>query len=202
MAKHRYDTEATRADLLRSGRELFSDRGYAATTIEMIVSGAGLTRGALYHHFDGKADVFRAVLEAVQQGLTAEVGRRAAAAREAGPTESLRAGFHAYLDVALRDDIRRILLIDGPAVVGWAAWQEIDFRHAFGVTRAGVERAVDAGEIAPVPVDELVHVLLGAVMQAGLELGRSGAGADRRRSFGAVIDRLVDGLRVEPAAGP
>lgn len=194
MAKRRYDTEATRAEILSSARAMFGDVGFAATNTTEIVSRFGLTRGALYHHFGSKKGLFEAVLEDVQAELTAEVSRRAAAA-PGDTVDALRAGFNAYLEVVTRPDVRRILMVDGPAVLGWDHWQEIDLRHAFGVTRLGLQHAMEAGEIDEGPLDELTHVLLGAVTQAGLELGRSAAPRSARRRYADVIDLLLDRLR-------
>jgi AcrR family transcriptional regulator len=193
MSPRRYDRDATRDDLLRQARQMFSTAGYAATSTEELVAAVGLTRGALYHHFGNKQGLFEAVLEQVQLELAAEVNRRGRAAR-GGPLDSLRAGFHAYLDVSLREDVRRILLIDGPAVMGWDAWHELDLRHAYGTTRLVLGRAIDAGELRAAPLDELTHVLLGAVTQAALEVGRADNVRTARRRLGKVLDLLLDGL--------
>lgn len=194
MTKRRYDTEATRAEILSSARAMFTEVGFAAANTTDIVDRFGLTRGALYHHFGNKKGLFEAVLEDVQAELTTEVSRRASTA--SGDTvDALRAGFEAYLDVVTRPDVRRILMVDGPAVLGWERWQEIDLRYAFGVTRLGLERAMEAGEIDAGPLDELTHVLLGAITQAGLELGRSAAPRSARRRYVEVIDLLLDRLR-------
>ena len=194
VAKRRYDTEATRAEILRSARAAFAEVGYATAKTSDIVARLGLTRGALYHQFGSKEGLFEAVLEDVQVELAAEVRRRAAAS--SGDTvDALRAGFRAYLEVATRPDVRRILMVDGPAVLGWERWQEIDLRHAFGVTRSGLARAIAAGEIGDGPLDELTHVLLGAATHAGLELGRASAPRATRRLYVDAMDRLLDGLR-------
>jgi len=193
-AKHRYNTEITHRELIAAARVQFSQFGYAATRTEEIVRATGLTRGALYHHFSDKKGLFRAVLEALQEELTAEVVQRA---RETagGSIDRLRAGFHAYLDLALREDVRQILLIDGPAVLGWEVWREIDLQNAFRITQVAIERAIGEGGIDPVPVDELTHVLLGALTQASLEIGRSVEPASARDVYGEVVDFLLDRLR-------
>lgn len=192
----RHNTPETRRDLLESGSRLFTELGFAAVSTEAIVSSVGLTRGALYHHFEGKKGLFRALLEQIQDQLAADVRMRAASsARERGPVEALRAGFQTYLDFALRDDVRRILFVDGPAVLGWETWHEIDFKFAFGATRAALDVAMQSGEIDQAPLDEMTHVLLGAVTQAGLELGRSPDPQQARQQYGMVIDQLIDRMR-------
>ncbi len=193
MTKRRHDTPSTRRELVNCARTLFTEVGYAAARTEEIVASAGLTRGALYHHFKNKEALFLAVLEQIHAELAAEVDREGRAAG-GGAIEGLRAGFQAHLDVVLRDDVRRILLVDGPAVVGWETWHAIDLEHGFGVTRAVLRHAMDTGEIEPAPLDELTHVLLGAVTQAGLELGRSQQPRAARSRYRTVINLLLDNL--------
>lgn len=195
MVKHRHDARTTRRELIDSGRVAFSELGYAAAGTEDIVGSIGLTRGALYHHFGSKEGLFLAVLDEVHVELASEVGRSAASA-SGGIAESLRAGFQAWLDIVIRDDVRRILLVDGPAVIGWEQWHQIDLEHGFGVTRRTLQQAMKAGEIKKAPLDELTHVLLGGVTQAGLELGRSENRTRLRKKYQTVIDLLIDGLLV------
>lgn len=194
LVKQRHDTEATRAELLTSARAAFATGGYAGSGTEDIVARYGLTRGALYHHFGSKLGLFEAVVEDLQAELADEVKRRARRT-QGDHVDKLRAGFRTYLDFALRPDFRQILLVDGPAVLGWERWHEIDFRHAFGATRAALDAAIAGGELDAAPVDELAHVLLGAVTQAGLEIGRSTSPKDARRRYGAVVDLVLDSIR-------
>lgn len=194
MESHRYDTETTRQELLDSGRALFSDVGYAAARTEEIVARTGLTRGALYHHFGSKEGLFRAVLEQVHLEVAEEIDRCGRSA-VGGALEALRAGFHGYLDAALGHGVRQILLVDGPAVIGWQAWHDLDLAHGFGVTRTVLEHAMAAGELQQAPLDELTHVLLGAVTHAVLELGRVDDSPEARSRYGDVINLMLDGLR-------
>lgn len=192
--KHRYNTEITRNELVAAARAHFAEHGYAAARTEEIAGETGLTRGALYHHFGNKKSLFQAVLESLQTELTAEVVERARTV-SGDHIDRLRAGFHAYLDLALRADVRQILFIDGPAVLGWEAWREIDLQHAFRLTQVAVERAMADGEVDAVPIDELTHVLLGAVTHASLEVGRSTDPMTARVSYGQIVDFLLDKLR-------
>ncbi|MEM9515250.1 MAG: TetR/AcrR family transcriptional regulator [Actinomycetota bacterium] len=199
MTKQRHDSDVTRAELLTSGRQAFAEHGYTAAKTGEIVGQFGLTRGALYHHFDNKQGLFEAVVEQLQQDLTEEVNRRAASV-DGDALQRLRAGTQAYLDFSLRSDARRILMTDGPAVLGWERWRDIDVRYAFGATRAGLQRAVDDGLIDDaVPVDELTHLLLGAITQAGIEIGRAAQPQETHARYTSVIDFLVNRLRSEPA---
>lgn len=198
MVKRRYNADATRRDLIAAGSALFAANGYVETRAADIVGSASLTRGALYHHFDGKQGLFRAVLEALQADLSAEIRTRAMAG-VGGPMERLRIGFQTYLDLALRADVRRIIFVDGPAVLGWEAWRQIDLEHGFKATKDAIVAAVAAGEIDDCPIDQLTHVLLGAVMQAGLELGHAENPKAARTEYGAVVDLLIDKLQARPA---
>ncbi|MGH1489166.1 MAG: TetR/AcrR family transcriptional regulator [Acidimicrobiales bacterium] len=196
MGRHRYDTETTRQELLDSGRALFADLGYAAARTEEIVARTGLTRGALYHHFGSKVGLFRAVLEQVHVEVAEKVDK-AGRSSTGGPIDALRAGFHGYLDAALDRNVRQILLIDGPAVIGWQAWHDLDLEHGYSVTRTVLEHAMRKGQIEQAPVDELTHLLLGAVTQAALELGRVEDTSLARSRYCDVIDLVLDGLRTD-----
>ncbi|MBT4046196.1 MAG: TetR/AcrR family transcriptional regulator [Rhodospirillaceae bacterium] len=194
MTKHRYDREATRRELIASARAQFAKHGYTATRTEEIARLTGLTRGALYHHFSDKKGIFRAVLEGLQDDLTGEVIQRAREI-DSGSIERLRAGFHAYLDLALRNDVRQILYIDGPAVLGWEDWRAIDLQHAFRITQVAIERAISDGEIEPVPIEGLTHVLLGALTHASLEVGRASEPVVAREVYREVMDFMLDKLK-------
>lgn len=194
MDKRRYDSKATRRELIAAGRALFAENGYAGANAESIVAAAGLTRGALYHHFDGKRGLFEAVLESMQAELADEISVQARRVK-GGPLARLRVGFGVYLDMALRQDMRQVLLIDGPAVLGWTPWHEIDLKYGFRATEAALAQAMQAGEIDQCPVEQLTHVLLGAVTQAGLEIGRAPDPESARAAYGEAIDLVLDKLR-------
>ncbi|HMG26405.1 MAG TPA: TetR family transcriptional regulator, partial [Acidimicrobiia bacterium] len=119
--------DATRSALLAAARELFTDRGYAATSTTEIVARAGVTRGALYHHFSAKHDLFRAVFEQLEAEVTDHVAQEALAGVD--PLEQLRVGSRAYLDVCLDPAVQRVVLVEGPSVLGWETWQEIESRY-------------------------------------------------------------------------
>jgi len=163
---------ATRQRLVESGTRLFTEHGFEATSIEMVLQDTGVSRGALYHHFDGKASLFTAVLEATEARVAAAVG--AAAASATGPLDALRTGCDAWLQLAANDAaIRRIVLIDAPTVVGWSAWRAIDDRYALGLLKAGLAAAAAAGHVAPETVDVHAHLLLATLVEAALLIARS-----------------------------
>lgn len=188
-------SEATRGALLRAGRELFTEKGYAATATEDIVKRAGVTRGALYHHFSDKADLFRAVFQEVQHEAFDRAMDAAAKGGPVGTWEHLEAGVGAFLDACLDPAVQQIVLLDAPSVLGWKTWRELDERHALRVMRMAVEAAMEGGVIEKQPVEPLAHMLLGALNEAGLSLVRADDPKRARKEAGAAVTRLLEGLR-------
>ena len=185
----------TRAKLLRAGRALFARHGYGAVSAEQIVRRAGVTRGALYHHFDGKLGLFAAVFELVEQELMQEIVDRAAAAAATSPWQGLMAGTDAMLDASLRPEIAQIVLLDAPSVLGWEQWREVGERYSLGLVEAELAAAIDAGELEPQPVKPLAHLLIGALDEAILLVARAQDGAETRAEVGAALGRLLNALR-------
>ncbi len=194
MSSRAQQSEATRRKLLRVGRDLFARRGYADVATEEIVRRAGLTRGALYHHFRDKRDLFAAVVEQVELEVTERVA--AAALGESDAWEQQRAAIEAYLDVCLERDVQRIVLVDAPSVLGLAAWREIEARYGLALVQAGLQSVIDAGYIEKQPVEPLAHMLLGALTEGGLLIGRAEDRGAARREVGEGLDRILGGLRV------
>jgi AcrR family transcriptional regulator len=187
-------SDATRSALLSAARQLFTERGYAATSTNEIVERAGVTRGALYHHFPAKHDLFRAVFEQLEAEVADEVARQALAGSDA--LEQLRLGCRAFLDICLDPAVQRIVVVEGPAVLGWETWQEIENRYGHGLVVAAVKAAVDAGLVETQPVGPLADVLFGALAQAGMVVARADEPPAARTEMEAAMDRLLDGLRV------
>jgi AcrR family transcriptional regulator len=160
----------TRAALLQEAKRLFADQGFTATGTEAILTRTSLTRGALYHHFADKQALFAAVCEA----LHAEGAQVIQAAASAAPNayEAVIQGSLAFLDFMVRADVRRILLLDGPSVLGWTQWNEMDRRHGYGLLIEGVEEAVAAGELRGEP-DVLAVMINGALNQAAVWVGQT-----------------------------
>lgn len=190
-------SDATRSKLLSAARDLFTDHGYAATSTTEIADRAGVTRGALYHHFAAKDDLFRAVFEQLEVEIAEHVATAALAV--ADPLEQLRLGCRAFLDACLDPAVQRIVLLEGPAVLGWETWQEIEERYGYGLVATGVEAAVSAGLFEKQPVEPLAHVLFGALAQAGLVVARAEEPRAARIQMEAATDRLLDGLRASKA---
>jgi len=187
---------------MRAARELFGRDGYAATGREAIVERAGVTRGALYHHFGDKEGLFRAVFEELEAEVLAIVAERAMASPElAGdPLGRLRVGSMAYLDIALDPTVQRICLIDAPAVLSPATRQEVLDSSAVGLVREVLQAAVDQGALAPQPLEPLTHVLLAALHEAALYVARAADQAAARADVGTTVEHLLAGLTPRPPA--
>ncbi|GAB2612798.1 TetR/AcrR family transcriptional regulator [Streptomyces capparidis] len=184
--------ERTRQDLLRAGRSLFAERGYGAVGLAEVVAAAGVTKGALYHHFDGKAALFRAVLEQVQQEVAGRVV--AAAEAESDPWARLTTGCQAFLTACADPDIQRIMLVDGPAVLGWGQWRAMDEAASARHLAEALGDLVERGVIPPQPVAPLTRLLSGAMNEAALWLAESGAPGDLADTR-AALSRLLLALR-------
>jgi AcrR family transcriptional regulator len=188
------NTLGTRDRIVRAGRDLFAERGYAAIGVDDLVAAAGATRSAVYEHFEDKREVFRAVFEIVEQDLAEKVARGAAA--ETDPWEQMRAGMRAYLEACCDLAVRRIVLIDGPSVLGWEEWRRIDSRFAFAMVRAALEANVAAGNLAEPSLDALTHLYVGSLNEAGLAVAASNDRAARIEEFMATLDRIINAQRV------
>jgi AcrR family transcriptional regulator len=179
---------------LDAARALFSERGYEATSIQDVLNTSGLSRGALYHHFANKAELFTAVLEDVEAEILTDLAARAG---EAGSyREAVRIGALGFLERMLDPAVRSIVLINAPAALGWARWREIDGRYAFGALRSGLQGAVDAGELVLETdlIESYAHILLAALMEMGLLITQSEdpkMAHDRAtRSINGILDDL------------
>jgi AcrR family transcriptional regulator len=185
-------TEATRARLVATARRLFAEKGFAGTSTEEILAAATVSRGAMYHHFADKKALFRATLEAVEDDLSAQI--LAAASGAADPLGQLRNGFDAFLDQCRNPEVQRIVMLDGPTVLGWDTWHEIDERYAFGLIKSALEAAADQGAIEPGSTESLAHLIVGAVMQAGMVVARADDPAEAKRSMTTTFARVLAAL--------
>jgi AcrR family transcriptional regulator len=192
--KHAARSEATRAALVAAARPLFAERGFAGVGTEEIVRAAGVTRGALYHQFADKRELFAAVFEQVEAEVTQRTARAAVASGAADPLAVLRVGAAAWLDACSDPEVQRIVLLDGPAVLGWDAWREIGMRYGLGLVENELREAIEAGVLAPQPTRALAHVLMGAIDEAALYVATAEDQAAARAEAGAVLDRLLSVL--------
>ena len=184
-------TAATRSALVDAARTLFAEHGYAEVGTERIAQAAGVTRGALYHQFADKADLFAAVLEAVEVDLTARLVEVVAATTGDDPLDALVVGADAWLDASAEPEVRRIALLDGPAVLGWERWREVGMRHGLGLVSALLSELVEAGAMPAQPIAPLAHVLVGALDEAALYVAQADDPVQARTEAGTVLRRLV-----------
>jgi AcrR family transcriptional regulator len=187
---------ATRAAVVQAARELFAARGYAGVGTNEVVERAGVTRGALYHHFEDKRALFRAVYEELEQEMAEHIVEAVAA--EPRAERHLEVGVDAFLDVCLEPAHRRISLIEAPSVLGHEEWRSIGATYSLGLVRAALEAAMDAGRIERQPVDTLAHLLLGALAEAALVLARAEDLESARAEVGRAVARLLAGLAPLP----
>ena len=188
--KHDLRSEATRQRLVAAARELFGARGYAGVGTEEIVRAAGVTRGALYHQFRDKADLFAAVAEQIEAEITNRIAAGAAEAA-ADPMDALRAGARLFLDACAEPEVERIILLDAPAVLGWEAWRDLASRYGLGLVQLALQAAMDAGAIVQQPVVPLAHVLIGALDECALYIAEAEDPAAAREQCTAIFDRIL-----------
>lgn len=190
-------SEATRAQLVGTATELFATRGYAEVGTEDVVRGAGLTRGALYHHFADKRELFAAVHERQERELVAGIGVRMADAAESvtDPVELLAIGMRAFLDACLRPAVLRITLQDAPTVLGWARWREVSEQYGLGLTITALQAAMDAGALRRQAVRPIAHLLLAALAEAAQLIAHAPDPPAARAEIEPALLSLLAGLR-------
>ena len=182
----------TRQALLQAARTLFGERGYATTSLDEITSAAKVTKGALYHHFGGKQELFAAVYEQVKR----EVSERAATAfLEPDPWEDLCAGCQAMLDAHLDPLVRRILLHDAQAVLDADTIRRVENRYGAVVLRGALRRSIRAGVIQPLPLKALAQMLTGAILEGCMAIAHTENPNQAREDVGNVLTSLLQGLR-------
>ena len=187
---------ATRAALLREARLVFASAGYEAAATEEIVRRAEVTRGALYYHFKDKRALFEAVVEEVALAIAGAIDQRAAPAVD--PVTALVYGTRAFLDSCLDPAVRRIYLIDAPAVLGWPRWREIDAPHGVRSLREGVAAVLAAHPAPGFAVEPLTFLLSGAFNEAALWIAEAKDEKAARREMNRVLAAFIARLFVEP----
>lgn len=190
-------TQATRESLIAASRTLFTERGYEAVGTEEIVRAAGVTRGALYHQFGDKASLLRAVYERIEAESTERVARVVLGSELHSPMAAMRAGIEAFLDECAQPELRQIALHDAPAVLGWELWREIGAANGLGLIEASLAAAIEAGEMRPLPVKPLAHLLLGALDEAAMLIAREDR-PEGRAEVTAVLVALLESFAVDP----
>ena len=184
-------TAQTRAALITAARRLFGDEGFAEVAAERVTREAGMTRGALYHQFDGKAGLFAAVLDQVEAEIAQRVADAVAGFDPADTTGMLVAGAAAWLDASTDGPSSRTMRCRSGSVLGWDRWREICLRHTVGLIAALLQDGIDRGSLPPQPVQALTHVLVGAVDEAALYIAQADDAAAARADMDLVLHRLT-----------
>jgi AcrR family transcriptional regulator len=184
---------ATRAALVWAARELFSERGYGAVGTTEVVERAGVTRGALYHHFRDKRELFRAVYEETERELVETTAAEMSAIDD--PWDLLVRGTQSFFDACTDPSTMQIGLVDGPAVLGWQEWREVGSRYALGLVTFALQNAMDAGVLRRTDVKPLAHLVFGALGEAAMLMANADDRQQARREAEAAVLVLLEGLR-------
>jgi AcrR family transcriptional regulator len=192
--------EATIARLIEIACEIFTRDGYANAATEEIVQRAGVTRGALYHHFGSKEGLFQAVLSHIQQQVALRI--EVVVAEQSDIWEQLVAGSVAFLEVSLDPQVQRIMLIDAPSVVGWSLWRELDAENSMKSLRESLSELMVRGFLPQIPLDALTHMLSGAMNESALWIAQSDDPQNALNEAIQALKYLLNSLRQNPTAQP
>ena len=187
---------ATQTALVGAARRLWGERGYAAVSTPEIAKAAGVTRGAMYHQYADKTQLFLAVIEAVERDVLEQLGATVAGAKPKTPAAALRIAADAWLEIASEPEVRQLILLDAPSVLGWAGFREISLRYGLGMTEQLLVAAIEAGELTTQPVRPLATVVLGALDEAAMSIANAEdpeQGEGRGRNGGPQPDRRAAG---------
>jgi len=187
----------TRAALVAAARPMFAEHGFGGVGTETIVHAAGVTRGALYHQFADKTELFAAVFEQVEGEVAVRMAEAIAASGQTDPVEVMQLGADFWLDASSDPEVQRIALVDAPAVLGWTRWTEIGNRYNIGMVRALLTTAVETGRIPPQPIEATALTILGAMREVTLYVARAEDHGQARGEAGAVVNRLIRSLSVD-----
>lgn len=188
------NSAATRTALLKIARKLFAERGYAETATEEVVKRARVTRGALYHHFKDKQDLFKAVFHEEQLRVASKCNE--AAAKETDPWRALMAANEAFLEACLEPAVQQIVLIDAPAVLGSEGFRQADESYYLAGLKAAIEAAIAAGIIEKQPVEPLAHMIMGSMNEASRLIAHATDKERARRDVSESASRVWNGLRI------
>ena len=194
-AEHAADT---RGALIAAARRLFAAHGFDGTGTEQIVAEARVTRGALYHHFRDTADIFRAAMAEAAADVATRLIDEQLAAEATSPMAEIREGVSAFLDVCMGGDFQRIVLVDGPRVLGADAWEELVERYGRSLLEQWLERCEGTGDLDELPVRALARLIIAMLTEASLAIARAEDPVAVRADLGLVLDRMLTGLRPGP----
>jgi AcrR family transcriptional regulator len=177
---------------VRAGRRLFGERGFGDVSAGEAAREAGVTTGALYHHFGDKTGLFRAVLEDLEREITAETVAGIPGGDD--PLAAMAVGLSAFLDICQRPEVVRITLTDAPAVLGWQEWREVEARHGLGVITDTLRQAAAAGAIVDAPIGPLAQLMLSSINETVLMIAHADDPAAARAEAEPALIALLAGL--------
>lgn len=184
----------TRAALITTARRLFAEQGYHATGTGEIVELAQVTRGALYHHFNNKEDLFEAVYRQAERELTQEA-QAATLAMQGQTSRRVIGSLDAYLKLlASRHDLQRILLVDGPAVLGWERWSAIRSEYELASWSRTLALLIEHGQMVPAPIEPIAQIIMSAINGAILAVAHATDPETRLDEMAQALTLLIGGL--------
>jgi AcrR family transcriptional regulator len=192
---------ATQQTLLAAARQLWGARGYADVSTPEIARAAGVTRGAMYHQYADKTTLFLAVLEAVETDVLERLTAAVAASHPSSPAAALHIAADAWLEIAGEREVRQLVLLDAPSVLGWAGFREISHRYGLGTTEQLLSAAIESGELPAQPTRPLATILIGALDEAAMSIANARDPEQEKGEIRIVIHNLLDGL-LAPGASP
>lgn len=187
--------ELTKAKLITIARKFFTKYGYSHTASEDIVKAAQVTRGALYHHFNGKEGLFISVIEKMQEEIGHTIEQEVRKTND--PFDQLVAGCKTFLQACSKPDVQQIMLIDGPAVIGWLRWREMDEKNSMSLLRENLTELIEKEIIKPYPVEALTHLLSGAMNEAVLWSATQKHPDISLAESAAALEEMLLSLKVE-----
>lgn len=188
----------TQLALQAAARRLWGERGYADVGTPEIAEAAGVTRGAMYHQYADKAALFLAVLEAVEAEVIQRLTVTVTAAAPKSPADALHISADAWLEIAGEPEIRQLVLLDAPSILGWAGFREISVRYGLGMTEQLLTAAIEAGQLKPQPVRPLATVMIGALDEAAMSIANAEDPIEEKAQISAVIHDLIGALMAPP----
>ncbi|MGD0391743.1 MAG: TetR family transcriptional regulator [Acidimicrobiales bacterium] len=185
--------ETTRAAIVGAAIERFTVNGFARTSIDSVAESARVTKGAVYHHFKDKADLFEAAFVVMEERLAARVTAGVEGIED--PWDLLARGIDLYLAECTEADFRQIALLEAPVALGWARWKRIEEHYFLGLVTAALDGLARGGHIDIPPGDVTARVVLAAMTEAGLAVAAAPEPDAERLLVGALVMRLLAGLR-------
>jgi len=185
--------ETTRTAIVEAAIAQFTVNGFAGSSIDAVAESARVTKGAVYHHFKDKADLFEAAFVVMEERLLAKVTAGVEAIKD--PWGLIARGIDLFLAECCEADFRRIALQEAPAALGWNRWKEIEERYFLGLVTAALDALVQGGHISIPPDDLVARMVLAAMAEAGLAVASATERETERKRAGALVMRLLVGLR-------